>query len=125
MTDIGGKADEEDGCGDEAGAGGDEGSAAAEARGAAVAVVADEGLDEHAGDGPTEPDECGPRVRDAQQLYVRRQQRQLQRPPELHPRRYRRHRYQLPQRARLRRRRRGFGPIWVLFASDTTFNLHS
>ena len=71
MAEVGGVADEEDGDGDERGASDDEGTASAEAGGAAVTVVADDGLDKHAGDGAAEPDEGGPGVGDAEELDVR------------------------------------------------------
>ena len=74
---VGGVADEEDGDGYGEGAGGDEGTAAAEARGAAVAVVAYYRLDDHPAYWAAEPDEGGPSVRDAQQLDVGGQQGEL------------------------------------------------
>lgn len=52
-TDVGGEADDDDGDDDGDGAAEDERPAAAEAAGAAVAHVADERLDEEAGDGAT------------------------------------------------------------------------
>ncbi|PON58442.1 hypothetical protein PanWU01x14_166540 [Parasponia andersonii] len=85
VAEIGGEADEEDGDGDEGGAGCDEWPPAAEAGGAAVAVVAHYGLDQHAGDWAAEPDEGGPGVWNAEELNVRGQQGELQRPTELDP----------------------------------------
>lgn len=76
-ADIGCESDEEDGGGDEGGAGGDEGAAAAESAGASVGIVSDEWLDDHAGDGSTEPDEGGPGVGNTEELDVRRQEGQL------------------------------------------------
>lgn len=78
-------ADDQDGDGDRCGARGDEGRPAAEAAGAAVAQVADNGLNEEAGDRAAEPDEAGPHVRDAELLHVRGEQRELQGPTELDP----------------------------------------
>lgn len=83
VAEICGEADEEDGNGDEGGAGGDERTPTAEPGGAAVAVVADDWLDQHAGDGATEPDEGGPGVWNAEELNVRGQQGELKGPTEL------------------------------------------
>lgn len=68
---VGGEADEDDGDGDAAGAGGDEGASPAEGGLAVVTVVADDGLDQHAGDWAAEPDVGGPFVGDAEELDVR------------------------------------------------------
>jgi len=50
VAEVGGVAYEKDGDGNGQRSGGDEGAAAAEAGSAVVAVVADDGLDQHAGD---------------------------------------------------------------------------
>lgn len=107
-TEVGGEADGEDGGGDGGGARGYEGPAATERGGGgdAVGEVADEGLDEEAGERAAEPDEAGEGVGDAQLLHVGGQQRQLQRPAELHPARHRRRAQQLPEGHLPRRGRR-------------------
>lgn len=70
MAYVGGVADEKHSDGDEDGTGKNEGTATAEAGFAGVAVEADDGLDDHAGDGAAEPNEGRPFVRDAQELNV-------------------------------------------------------
>src|SRR5205807_1593493 len=70
MAEVGGVADQEDRDGDGDGAGGNKGTAATEAGSAAVTVVADDGLDQHAGDWAAEPDVGGPFVRDAEKLDI-------------------------------------------------------
>nr|TKV96623.1 hypothetical protein SEVIR_9G440400v2 [Setaria viridis] len=59
--------------------------------------TSDEGLDEEAGERAAEPDEAGEGVQDAELLHVGSEQRQLQRPPELHPARHGRRAQQLPE----------------------------
>lgn len=77
QADVGGMADEKHGDDDGGGAGDDERPPAADPGLASVAGVANERLDEEAREGPTEPDEAGPPVRDTELLHVRRQQGQL------------------------------------------------
>lgn len=73
VAEVRGITDEKDRYRYEAGPSSYEGTAATEARGASVAVVTNEGLDEHTRDGTTEPNEGSPSVRDAEKLDVRGQ----------------------------------------------------
>nr|GMD81874.1 hypothetical protein TEA_019755 [Ipomoea batatas] len=68
VADISGEANEEDSENDEQGAGGNKGATATETPSAIVAVVADQGLNNHAGDGPTKPHKGREFVRDSEQL---------------------------------------------------------
>jgi len=104
VAEVGGVAYEKDGDGNGQGSGGDEGTAAAEAGSAAVAVVADDGLDQHAGDWAAEPDEGGPRVGNSQQLNVGGEEGELQGPAELHPCGDGCHSHDLPEGTGIRRR---------------------
>lgn len=69
--DVGGVSDNEDGDDDRGGAGENERPAAAEAASAFITEVADERLDEEAGNGAAEPDDARPLVRDPELLNVR------------------------------------------------------
>lgn len=87
-ADVSGVGDDDDGDHDGDSADEDEGAAAAEAAGAAVAHVADERLDEEAGDRAAEPDDAGPLVRDAKLLDVGSEEGELQGPTELNTARH-------------------------------------
>nr|GMD74179.1 hypothetical protein TEA_019755 [Ipomoea batatas] len=100
VADISGEANEEDSENDEQGAGSNKGATATETPSAIVAVVADQGLNNHAGDGPTKPHKGREFVRDSEQLNVRGEEGELQGPPELNSRRNGRHHYYLPYRRR-------------------------
>ena len=84
-SDVGCVADEKHSYGNENSSSGDEGAATPEPGCAAVAVVTNQRLHNHAGDGTAEPDKSSPLVGNAEKLNVGRQQRQLQRPSELNP----------------------------------------
>ncbi|KAL4559137.1 hypothetical protein LXL04_031271 [Taraxacum kok-saghyz] len=82
-TNVGGVPDKEDGDGYEESSAGNKGPPATKSRGAPVAVVTDDRLNNHAGDWTTEPDEGRPGVGNTQELDVRGEEGELEGPSEL------------------------------------------